>query len=248
MKHILGVTAILLSTALAGTARAQDPTTGLEAGGVIGWASIGFQSDIGGSVNSSGIGTIQGFPTEINSNTWGERYDVALILRFGVGYNLSPTTQLTLATHWEQAESDRASAGLIGGVPLQIQFSDQQGWGIDFGVRRFFPTRGDLKPFYGGSLGFERTEEITVTMDASAHALELIDVPFYDDSWVINWRFGGGFLWDINERVGWQLTVDLKYSGVLSDAAGLGQLVMERINDTGNRWTLPIMAGVYVRF
>ena len=74
------------------------------------------------------------------------------------------------------------------------------------------------------------------------------DVPFYDDSWVVGWRVGTGFLWDINDRVGWQVTIDLKYSGELSDQAGIGMVGFERINSVGNRWTIPIMAGAYFKF
>jgi hypothetical protein len=64
----------------------------------------------------------------------------------------------------------------------------------------------------------------------------------------MGWRLGTGFLWDINDRLGWQVTIDLKYSGELSDQAGIGTVGFERINDSGNRWTVPIMAGAYFRF
>ena len=73
-------------------------------------------------------------------------------------------------------------------------------------------------------------------------------MPFYDDSWVLGWRIGTGVLVDINERFGWQVTIDLKYSGVLSDQSGIGTVGFERINNAGNRMTLPIMGGVYVKF
>jgi hypothetical protein len=35
---------------------------------------------------------------------------------------------------------------------------------------------------------------------------------------------------------------------VLSDQSGIGTVGFERINDVGNRWTLPVMGGVYVKF
>jgi hypothetical protein len=55
-------------------------------------------------------------------------------------------------------------------------------------------------------------------------------------------------MWDISDRFGAQVTVDVRYSGVLSDVSGLGSLGFDRINDQGNRWTFPIMAGAFVKF
>jgi hypothetical protein len=232
------------------TAFAQGtPTTGLRSRGAILWADIGFQADVGGSLNSSGLGNVNGLPGEINANTWGERYDAALIVRVGVGYNLTARDQLTFASHWEQAESDRAIVGLLGGQQLFAKFDDQQGWDIAFGYRRFFPTTGSAKPFASASFGLQRVDPISAVLDSPANNnYQSGSIPFYDDSWVTTWRLGGGILWSINDRVGWQATIDLKHSGTLSDVAGLGQVSFERINDTGDRWTLPMMVGVHVKF
>jgi hypothetical protein len=43
-------------------------------------------------------------------------------------------------------------------------------------------------------------------------------------------------------------TVDLRYSGVLSDQAGIGMAGFDRINTGGSRWTLPLLGGVYFKF
>ena len=119
---------------------------------------------------------------------------------------------------------------------------------MDVGYRRFVPTSRSFKPFMAASIGLQRSEEITATLDAPTRQFQATDVPFYDNSWVITWRLGGGVLWDIRPNYGVQVTLDLKYAGVLSDQAGLGQLALERVNDTGNRWTLPVLAGFYVKF
>lgn len=223
-------------------------TTGMENKQVVLWGTIGFQGDVGGSVNSSGLGIVGGLPGEINLNTWGERYDSSLIVRAGGGYNLTAFDMITVQTHWEQAEADRAKIGLLGGQDLYGTFSDQQGWGIDFGYRRTFATTTAIKPFFAGSFGTQRTQEIVASFEALALGAVIANVPFYDDSWVSTWRIGGGFLWDFHPMVGLQVSLDFKYSGVMSDAAGLGQVGFERINDTGNRWTTPLLGGFYVKF
>jgi hypothetical protein len=223
-------------------------TTGLETGRFGAWVAIGFQGDLGGSLNRSGTGLIDGFIGEINANTWGERYDAGLLVRYGFTYDLTDTVQVTLSGHWEQAEADDTEVGLLGGRPLSAAFDDYQGWGLDFGGRHFFATTAKAKPFVGISLGVQRIQEIGATLSAPDVNFIEDNVPFYDDSWVTQWRFGTGFLWSFTERLGLQVALDLKYSGVLSDQAGLGTLGFDRINDTGNRWTLPLTGGVYFKF
>jgi hypothetical protein len=245
MKELIRVAFIAAAIALiAATASAQsDP---LDSGRGIAWGSIGFQGDLGGSLNTSGIGVVGGQRAEIDTNTWSERYDAALIFRIGGAYNLTGQSQVFGAMTWEQSEADTTDVGLVGGQPLQAKFSDYQGWGIDAGYRYFFRTQGTLKPFVGASLGFQRVQDITVNF--SSPTFNANDVPFYDDSWVAGWRLSTGFLRDINERVGWQVTLDLKYAGVLSDQSGIGTLGFERVNNKGNRFTLPIMVGAYYKF
>ena len=218
----------------------------LDPGRGLAWGSLGFQGDLGGTVNSSGVGVVNGRRAEINTNTWSERYDAALIFRFGGAYNLSSKSQVFGALTWEQSEADTAVVGLMGGQDLSAKFSDYQGWGLDGGYRYFFNTAYKAQPFVGASFGFQRLQNITLNLASAGFNQD--DIPFYDDSWVMNWRLGTGFLYDINDRLGWQVTIDLKYSGELSDEAGIGTVGFERINDTGNRWTVPIMAGIYFRF
>jgi hypothetical protein len=241
--HVLVIIAVSLSFGTTLSGQTAEP---LEAGHGMFWGSLGFQGDISGAVSTSGVGMVNGLRAEINANTWAERYDAALIFRIGGAYNLSATSQVFAAMAWEQAEADTAEVGLIGGLPLQAKFSDYQGWGIDAGYRYFFATERRPKPFVGGSFGFQRVQDITIGL--SSATFNVNEVPFYDDSWVATWRAGGGFLMDFNERIGLQVTVDLKYSGVLSDQSGIGTVGFERINDVGNRWTFPIMAGAYVKF
>jgi hypothetical protein len=238
----LAVSLLLPSLALA------QATTGFVKGDVLVWGAVGIEGDLGGSVNSSGVGTINGMRTEVNANAWGERYTPALAIQYGVAFNSNSISQFFVSGHWDQSESDTAVIGLMGGQPLTATFSDYQGWGFSFGGRRYFPTTIQAKPFVSGSIGFEHRKAINAILSSDPVGFIEQDVPFYADSWVTQWRVGGGMMWELTPRVGWQATADIKYSGVLSDVAGLGTLGLERINDTGNRWSLPVMAGIFVKF
>ena len=243
MLRVIVVTVTLQCAATTVLAQSAGP---LEAGKGMVWGSLGFQGDLGGSVNDSGIGVVNGLRAEIDANTWAERYDAALIFQFGGAYNITPKSQLFGAVSMEQSEADNTEVGLIGGQPLSATFSDYQGWGIDVGYRYFFASDSKLKPFVAGSLGFQRLQDITISL--SAPGFSAPDVPFYDESWVAGWRLGTGFLWDINDRFGWQVTIDVKYAGELSDQSGIGTLGFERVNNVGSRLTLPMLVGVYAKF
>jgi hypothetical protein len=245
MKSLVRIALLSAAVHLAETpAFAQPPEPILDGRGMV-WGSLGLQGDLGGAVNTSGIGAVSGLRAEIDANTWAERYDTALVFRVGGAYNLTSKSQVFAALTWEQSEADTTTVGLIGGQPLQAQFSDYQGTSIDAGYRYFFNTEYKAKPFVSGSIGFQRLQDITISL--SSVPFTIADVPFYDDSWVTGWRLGTGFLMDINDRVGWQVTLDIKYAGVLSDQSGIGTVGFERINDAGNWWTLPIMGGVYLK-
>jgi len=234
----------IVASHLSGAA-ASAQSTPLDGRGLA-WASLGFQADLGGAVNSNGIGVVNGLRAEIDANTWGERYDAALIFRFGGAYNLTPKSQIIGSITWEQAEADTAEAGLIGGQPLNVKFSDYQGTAFDVGYRFFFATQSRPKPFVGVAVGYQRLQDITISLSSTPYTVN--DTPFYNDSWVFGWRVGTGVLMDITDRIGWQVTMDVKYSGGLSDQSGIGTVGFERINDAGNRWTFPVLAGVYVKF
>ena len=238
---------VAIALLLASTASAQGQTQ-LDIGGGMVWGSIGFQVDMGGMVNSTGVGTLAGQRTEINANTWSKVYDSELLFRVGGAVNLDTQSQLFGTFSWEQAEANPAAAGLMGNRPLELTFTDYKAWGFDGGYRFFIDAGLPIMPFLSFALGFQRVQEITLTMLATGPAFAARDVPFYDEQWVTQWRLGTGFIGDFNRHFGWQATLDIKYSGVLSGSSGIGTLGMERINDVGNRWTMPIMGGIYVKF
>lgn len=238
--------AAVITIGVAKPAVAQS-TTILSPGGGMVWGSLGFQLDLGGSVNSSGIGQIGGQRAEINANTWGERYDSPMLFRFGGAYNLDERSQIVGAFGWQQAaEAEPADAGLIGSRRLEVSFTDYQGWELDAGYRYFIDIGRSAMPFLSVSIGFQRLEAITISL--SAPPFQVNELPFYAESWVAQWRVGTGIIAEVSEHFGLQATLDLKYSGVLSDEAGIGTLGFERINNVGNRWSLPIMGGIVLKF
>jgi hypothetical protein len=183
----------LIASATAVSAQSTEPLEPLT--GTV-WGTLGFQGDVAGAVNTSGVGLVSARRAEIDANTWGERYDTALSFSVGTAFNVTTRSQVFADLTWDQAE--------------------------------------------------ERLQGITVSL--SGPSFTAADVPFYDDSWILGGRVGGGFLIDLNARINWLTTIDIKYSGPLSDQSGIGTVGFERINNKGNRWTLPVMTGIGFKF
>jgi hypothetical protein len=91
--------------------------------------------------------------------------------------------------------------------------------------------------------------ELPSTFSVPAAGVVLSDVPFYDSSTV--GVFGGdlGFSYDVNPSValGTRGRPALP-DGTLSDIEGLAGTGLEPINDTGSRWSVPVLATLTFRF
>jgi len=232
---------------IVGAGVAQAQTTGITARHVSVWGEIGFEGDIKGNVNTSGVGVVAGQRAEIDINSWAERYDAALLVRFGVGFALDDEQEFIVTGNWDQAEADQAVVGLLGGQPLQATFTDYQGWGIDFGYRFHFATASRVKPFAEVAGGIQHVQEIHATFIGAANQV-FNDVPFYSDSFAGRARAGGGLLFAVSGNVGVQIAAGLQFTAALKDQSGLGTLGFERVNNDGRKWNTPLTGGIYVHF
>ena len=143
------ITAVVLPL-METTSVAQTSEPVLTGRGLI-WGSLGFQGDLGGAVNTSGIGVVSGLRAEIDANTWAERYDTALVFRIGGAYNVTSQSQVFAAVSMGAVRSRyNRQSGSSAGCRCQGKFSDYQGTGIDAGYRYFFNTDYKAKPFVSG--------------------------------------------------------------------------------------------------
>jgi hypothetical protein len=232
---------------ISGASVAHAQTTGFTPGHFSVWGEIGFENDLKGNINTSGVGLVAGQRAEIDINSWAERYDAALLVKAGFGYALDDQQQITFTFNWDQAEADQAEIGLLGGQPLTATFTDYQGWGFDAGYRYYAPTASKVKPFVEMAVGVQHVQEIHADM-IGAPNLAFNDVPFYNDSYALRGRAGGGIVVMFNSKVGFQLVGNLQYTGALKDQSGLGTLGFERVNNEGRKWNAPLTGGIIAHF
>jgi hypothetical protein len=90
--------------------------------------------------------------------------------------------------------------------------------------------------------------ELPSTFSVPAAGVVLNDVPFYDKSTVGVFGADLGFTYDLNENVALGIETGPRYQTGLSDLEGLAGTGLEAINDTGSRWSMPVLATVTFRF
>ena len=135
-------------------------------------------------------------------------------------------------------------------VPLNVNFTEYQYWGIEGGQRWFF-ARTRFTPFVGYLVGLNRHQDIRGTfVDVPANVtpgLAAQDGKFFEKSWAFSLGPTGGFLIGIGP---FELMAEtqLRFMGGLSDVDWLVEEGLRDINSESSRWSIPILVGARIRF
>jgi hypothetical protein len=118
---------------------------------------------------------------------------------------------------------------------------------MDFGYRQYLTT-SRVRPFVGGHVGFVRLDAVQSEFSVPAANVVLSNVDFLDSSTVP--AFGGsvGVMFDVSSHIAFQGGLDLRWHGDAADLDGLAGTGLEGINDETRRWSMPITAGITVKF
>jgi opacity protein-like surface antigen len=143
--------------------------------------------------------------------------------------------------------AESLQVGTVAGLPLLALFEDYQAFGMDFGYRQYLGARR-ARPFLGAGVGFVRLQTVTSEFSVPAAGVVLSDVDFFESSVVPAFGVGGGLQVDLSDRVAVQGGLDFRWHGDAKDRDGLAGTGLEPINDESRRWSMPITAGVTVRF
>jgi hypothetical protein len=144
--------------------------------------------------------------------------------------------------------SSTLQVGTVAGLALNAHFADYKEWGAEVGYRYYFQADQPFKPYFALAGGLRFVSELPSTFSVPQAGVVLSDVPFYDRSTVGVFGADLGFSYDLNESVALGLEGGLRYQTSPSDLEGLAGTGLEPINDTGSRWSLPLLASVTFRF
>ena len=220
--------------------------------GVKGQFSVSFKGGIAqpisGDVHLGGSGRVLGLPTNVQARTYDDVYDLGYGFGAGLGYGLSRNVEVFGDFTWGKAEASDLSVGNVAGLDLRAQFADYKTYGFEGGLRFHLAPESTIAPYLSVVGGFKSIDAIPATFSVPAAGVTLSNTPFYDESTVP--LFGGdfGLLINTNSRLAFGIEAGLRYHGELDGLEGLAGTGLESLNDTGNRWSFPVVGTVKMRF
>lgn len=220
--------------------------------GLEGRWSVAFQGgtdlELSGNVHEGGTGTVLKLPTSVEARSFGDVYEQGFRAQLEVGYGISRAGEVFVRGSYYKTRSQTLQVGTVAGLVLNADFADYEEWGGEVGYRRYFRVNKPLKLYVGALGGVRFVSELPSTFSVPVAGVVLSDVPFYDSSTVGVFGVDLGFSYDLSQKVAMGLETGPRYQTDLSDLEGLAGTGLEPINDTGSRWSMPILATLRVRF
>ena len=109
--------------------------------------------------------TTGGAPIDLAETTYDDVYGQIGLFKIGVGYRTTPRTEAVFNFVWSSSEASETATpiGTVGTsppVPLTVNFTEYQYWGIEGGQRWYF-ARVRFTPFVGYLVGINRQQDIS---------------------------------------------------------------------------------------
>jgi len=211
-------------------------------------AQGGTDLELSGDVHTGGAGTVLSLPTSVEARSWSDVYDPGFRGQLEVGYGVGPASEAFLRGSYYKMKSGTLQVGTVAGLALNADFAEYKERGAELGYRYYFRSGKPLKLYVAALAGLRFVSELPATFSVPAAGVVLSDVPFYDSSTVGVFGADLGLTFDLGKRVALGLETGPRYQTGLSDLEGLAGTGLEKINDTGSRWSMPIVATIRFRF
>jgi hypothetical protein len=219
--------------------------------GIKGRWSVGLQGgtdlELSGNVHEGGNGTVLGLATAVQAKSFADVYSPSFRGQLSVGYGVGARSELFLRGSYYKMSSDTLQVGTVAGLALNADFADYKEWGVEAGFRQYL-SEGRFKPYVGVNAGVRFLSELPSTFSVPAAGVVLTDVPFYDKSTVGVFGADIGVAYALTENASIGLETGPRYQTKPSRLNGLAGTGLEPINDTGSRWSMPILGTITFRF
>lgn len=214
--------------------------------------SVAFQGgldlELSGDLHGGGSGTVLGLPTSVEPRSYGDVYDPGFRGQLQIGYGTGAASEVFVRGTYYKMESEPLQVGTVAGLALNGDFAEYKEWGAELGYRYYFRSGKPLKLYVAALAGLRFVSELPATFSVPDAGVVLPDVPFYDSSTVGVFGADLGMTFDVSESVALGIETGPRYQTGLSDIEGLAGSGLETINDTGSRWSMPIVATIMLRF
>jgi len=208
---------------------------------------VSGQTALSGNVHGGGTGSVLGLGTQVTPKSYGDVYGPGLMWRAALGYRVGERGEIRMAGGYTAKASQRLQVGTVANLPLFAKFDDYKAFDLDFGYRHYV-AEGRARPFVGAFVGLTRIAETKSEFSVPQANVVLPNVDFFQSSTVPAFGLGGGVMFDLTDRVAVQGGADFRWHGDATGKDGLAGTGLESINDESRRWTVPITAGLTLRF
>jgi hypothetical protein len=217
---------------------------------------VGWDNQFSGKMIQDATGqTTGGASINLEETTYDEVYGRIGIFKVGVGYRTTPRTEAVVNFVYSKsdAQDEATQIGTVGTtaqVPLTVNFTEYQYWGIEGGQRWFF-ARTRFTPFVGYLVGLNRHQDIRGTFVGVppnlTPGLAEQDGKFFEKSWAFSLGPTGGLLIGLGP-IEVMAEAQVRFMGGLSDVDWLVEEGLRDINSESSRWSLPVLVGARIRF
>lgn len=210
---------------------------------------IGTERALSGDLHGAGNGTVLALPTQVSARTYNDIYGMGFQWTAGLGYAVSSSGELRGQFSWAKGTADRLKVGTVANLDLFGLFDDDQSMGVELGYRQYLGgSDARVRPYLGVFGGVSRVDAIKAEFTVPAASVTLSGVDMYEESTVPVFGANVGLQAKLSDALFLQLGADLRWRGDLSPKDGLAGTGLERINDESRRWSLPVSAGLTIRF
>ena len=109
-------------------------------------ASVGWDIGLTGDFLAAGIGSVNGVPVVIQTQSFNKVYGTGVLWQFGAGNKLNDDGEARAQFTYQRSGADAILAGRAGASDLFATFDNYEVWSIEGGYRRYFEHRGKVRP------------------------------------------------------------------------------------------------------
>ena len=240
--RLLIVTILLLITPVA-VARGQ---------GVEGMRSItvfvGTGVSLSGNAINEGVGTIEGKPAVLVEQAMSNHFSDALRLRFTGSLGLDYNKEAFATFAYGKYNGTHRIVGSVSGYPLTARFSNPDAFDVEGGLRYYMRPEGPLRTYVAGAAGMRFLEATTVNLSVFEVGLSLDNLPYFKRSSLFIVGGDTGVSYGISNMFELGAELGLRYQTKPGAEVLFADPKLSGVNDTGNRWSLPVSVFVKARF
>ena len=204
-------------------------------------------ADLGGlNPALAGVSSTLQIGSRSQSNIYGENWGIG----FELGYGLSDRSEVFGSLRYATTGSGSTQVGtanvpaLNANLPINGRFGSQESWSLEAGYRQYF-SDGSFRPYVAGRAGLAFSNRVNATFTIPDAAITLTDVPFYRPSTLFTGGLDLGAAVAVGNGISLSAETGIRYtSGPRGDDSALSTLGLGSINNTGDRWDIPVRVGI----